>query len=293
MLFGLPLFYLYGIRTERRYEAPKKWRWERYSVLLAALGALLGTALWTTAQAALFFPNAGFFDPASLSIILTETGLGRVTLFRAGVLVAAIAVILSFVPGRIVFLVLSLLGGTAVASFAWVGHGVYDSGLPGAVHTGADVLHLLTAAMWLGALVALTALIIRSLRSRTRAEAAAVLDGLERFSGVGPAIVAVLVLTGIANTWFLIGPSRWISLFTTAYGMALTVKIILFGGMLVLAAINRYRLSPQLSEHVEERTSTRSTLKKLRFAVMLETCLSIGVLGAVALLGTWEPPIAQ
>lgn len=293
ILFGLPLFCLYGLSAERWYGAPRNWPWFRRTMLLSALGALLGAVVWAAAQAALFFPNAGFFDPGSLSIILIETGFGHVTLFRVGILIVAIAVILGFLPGRSASIVLSLLGGLAASSFAWAGHGAYDSGMSGAVHLGADILHLLTASIWFGALVALVILIIRSLKLWTEEEAISVLYGLERFSVFGPATVALILLTGIVNTWFLVGPARWMSFFTTAYGIALTVKIILFGGMLVLAAINRYRLSPQLAERIDKQISTRSTLTKLRLVVMFETLLSIGVLGAVALLGTWEPPIAQ
>jgi putative copper resistance protein D len=133
---------------------------------------------------------------------------------------------------------------------------------------------------------------LQSLKTHTTAEARIVLGGLDRFSGIGPAVVAVLVLTGLVNSWFLVGLAQWQALFTTAYGIALTAKLGLFAGMLLLAAANRYRLSPKLRADVERGASPATSLRKLRVSILTETTLSILILAAVALLGTWEPPVS-
>jgi len=293
VLFGSSLFFLYGFRRGGSTKITVDLsRWPRKTVLLASFGALIGVVGWVSAQAAIFFPDAGPFDPGALWILLTETRFGRIAFLRAGLLVLAIIIILLFSPKRAVWILLSFLGAAALASFAWTGHGIYDAGWVGGAHTGADVLHLLAAGIWIGALIPLSVLILRSLQSLTESETRATLTGLERFSGIGPAVVAVLVLTGLVNSWFLIGIAQWQALFTTAYGIALTVKLGLFGGMLLLAAANRYRLSPKLRADVEGRGSPAGSLRKLRVSILTETALSFLVLTAVALLGTWEPPVS-
>jgi putative copper resistance protein D len=292
VLFGLALFCIYGFRKNTRNSPASPGNWARSGILIAAIGALAGAWLWVGAQAATFFPDAGFFDPAAHWIVLAETGFGRIAFLREGLLVASIAVALLVSPAKLFWVAQTLLGGVAVASFAWVGHGIYDSGFSGILHTGADVLHLLAAGVWIGALVPLCILIVRSLRTQTERDAYAALDGLERFSGIGPAAVSILLATGLINSWFLVGIAQWRALFATDYGIALTIKLILFAVMLMLAAANRYRLSPQLRASLEKGLSPAVALRTLRSSVAMELVLSIAVLAAVALLGTWEPPVA-
>jgi putative copper resistance protein D len=81
-------------------------------------------------------------------------------------------------------------------------------------------------------------------------------------------------------------------LFATDYGIALTIKLTLFAVMLMLAAANRYRLSPQLRVSLDKGLSPAAVLRTSRSSVAKEIGLSIAVLAAVALLGTWEPLIA-
>jgi putative copper resistance protein D len=293
VLFGLSLFSVYGFQNEYRSAASARWVWPQYSVAIAAAGALLSLFWWVAALATTYFPNAAPFDPSAMWIVLSATSFGRVASLRAGLLVLSIITLFAFGQSRTGWIVQSILGALIVASFAWTGHGNYDSGWQGVLHISADVLHLLSAGVWIGALVALGILILRSLATNAAKNADAVLNGLEQFSGIGPMIVAVLILSGLVNSWFLVGIAQWSALFTTGYGIALTIKLILFGGMLLLAAINRYRLSPALVSDLEKGLSPARVLRRLRVAALTELGLSIIVLSTVALMGTWEPPVAS
>src|SRR2546423_76619 len=71
-------------------------------------------------------------------------------------------------------------------------------------------------------------------------------DPLAAFSRVGVAVVLTVLATGLVNSWFLGGLPGMGGLLTTRYGLALTIKIGLFGAMLILAAQNRYRHTPRL-----------------------------------------------
>ena len=292
VLFGFSLFCIYGFRGEGHGPSTARWDWPRLSVVIAATGALLGVLWWVASSAATFFPSAGLFDPSAMWIVLTGTGFGQIAFMRVGLLVLSIAVILFLTSARIVWIVQSMLGVLIVASFAWTGHGVFNSGLEGFIHTTADILHLTAAGVWIGALMGLGILIWRSVHAQTATNAQTTLESLDRFSGIGPVLVAVLVFTGLVNSWFLIGIARWSALFTTEYGIALTMKLVLFGAMLLLAALNRYRLSPRLRTDLKSGLSPIAALRKLRVAVLTEFGLSAFVLAAVAFMGAWEPPIA-
>lgn len=114
------------------------------------------------------------------------------------------------------------------------------------------------------------------------------------FSGVGSALVAVLIASGLLNSWLLVGPTRIAGLWTTHHGQLLSLKLGVFAGMLVLAAVNRFRLTPALSAATAEGgRSTGEALRNLRRSVVLETALAVLVLGLVAWLGTQAPVSAR
>jgi copper resistance protein D len=109
---------------------------------------------------------------------------------------------------------------------------------------------------------------------------------------------SVITYRPINNSWFLIGLGQWRAVFTTAYGLTLVFKLILLGLMLLLAAGNRFFLSPRLGYIVGHRENgadlkgLKMPLQALRRNVLTETMLALLVLAAVAFLGTLEPPIA-
>src|SRR3546814_12018793 len=68
-------------------------------------------------------------------------------------------------------ILMSLLGGVALTSLAWTGHGAMDQGSIGWVHLSADIVHLLAAGAWIAAILALGTLLLRAHRSMVRADA--------------------------------------------------------------------------------------------------------------------------
>jgi putative copper resistance protein D len=104
-------------------------------------------------------------------------------------------------------------------------------------------------------------------------------------------VVAVLLLSGIVNSWFLIGPVAWRAAFTTLYGRLLLIKIVLFALMLALAAVNRLRLVPKL-QRAALASEGNAVWHALRATLIAETTLAMLVLGLVAVIGTLEPPIS-
>src|SRR5690606_38875937 len=73
-------------------------------------------------------------------------------------------------------------------------------------------------------------------------------SALRTFSAMGPALIALLVLSGLVNAWILVGPDHIGDLVRTAYGRVLLAKLDRFVGMLLLAAANRYRHTPAVAD---------------------------------------------
>ena len=139
------------------------------------------------------------------------------------------------------------------------------------VHLASDVLHTLGAGIWIGALVAFLLLLVTDHRHGETERRA-----LHGFSGVGSALVAVIVATGLVNGWFVVGLAGLPRMLTIPYGQLLTVKLLLFLFMSGLAAANRFHLTPRLEAALNSPPDTprAASSGKLGF--------SLAVLGLVA-----------
>jgi putative copper resistance protein D len=290
ILCGSPLFYLYSFEPSEVLPTSIPWRWPLTLVRVAAIVTFVGAVAWLTGESLSFNDSAAeALSPAALWIVLSGTRFGLACAIRMVLLIFVLIIPSVMRHERAQWRVQLLLGTAVTLSFAWTGHGATDSGSRGVWHLGFDLLHLLAAAVWIGALAPLSMLLLPSLPAQS-GEARATLQGLERFSVLGPFVIALLVLSGIGNSWFLVGPSHWRALYSTNYGVALLVKIGLFGAMLALAAGNRYRSTPALHAALAAGRDTRLSLGNLRTTVLTEMALALLVLLAVSVLGTLEPP---
>lgn len=291
VLFGTSLFFLYALPRDGA-AAASGLPWPRRVLAIAAVSLLLASGLGLIAQTGVMAGSlrAGL-EPSALHAVATGMGLGRAALVRAAVGLLALAALALIRPSRALWTATALLGGGAAIASAWMGHAGATEGTAGLVHLGADILHILAACVWIGALVAFLLLLMQQSMSRESRE------GLHRalhgFSGVGSAVVAVLVLTGAINSWILIGPSRVSGLWTTPYGLVLSAKLALFGLMLLLAAANRWRLTPALRRALDEPAESDASLRALRRSLVLETAAAFALLILVAWLGMLVPVAAQ
>ncbi len=149
------------------------------------------------------------------------------------------------------------------------------------MHLSGDMLHLLAAAIWIGALIALLSALGLATRTRSVADVTEAHQALSWFSGIGIAVVTVLALSGLINSWFLIGPSRVLWLYQSSYGRTLGIKLLLFAAMMGAAACNRFWLLPRLDHAIAAARDPASALAALRHSLRLETLLALLVLLAV------------
>jgi len=287
ILFGAPLFLLYGYRGTPAEALP----WPRRVLAASAAALLVGALVSLVAQTAVMAGDpAAALDPEMLTTVAGGTAFGIAILVRAGAAALALAAALRLPSGLGLWWVGSGLGAVALATFAWTGHGAAEPGLAGGIHAAADVLHLLAAGVWLGALAALA--LILSARWTPAPDLQATHAALAGFSGVGSLVVAALVLTGLVNSWFLVGPERILAMTGSAYGWLLLIKLGLFVGMLGLAAANRFRHTPALNTALGNG-QTAVAVAELRRSIRLEAAAGLAVLGLVSALGVLAPVSAQ
>ncbi|MBX8473097.1 copper homeostasis membrane protein CopD [Pseudomonas sp. RIT778] len=266
LLFGLALFGRYSVDAVLRFRPML-----RGMALIGALLSVAGLVLMTRAMSgetefAALWPH--------LQMMVLETDVGLAWALR---MIALIAVMIW--PG---LWLASMAGAVALASLAWSGHGAMDN----AWHLLSDILHLLAAGAWLGAMLALILMSrLGALRSEARIRSLA--DSVKRFEGVGAAIVLILSVTGVANYLFIVGPTLGEILLGT-YGILLSIKVVLFGGMLVLAALNRFHLGPLLEQSLRAGQH-QVAANALRRSVALELMIALLIVGLVAWLGTLSP----
>lgn len=285
VLLGAPLFLLYAFRSS---DGPSL-SWARPTLILAAVFITLGSGAALVTQTAVMAGSLSeAVKPASLSFMVTGTGLGMAMVVRMVTATLALLAILADKPGRGLWKLTVLAGLVVAASFAWTGHGAATEGPGGRLHLVADIVHAIAAALWLGALAALTSLLVR----RTAPDDLAIHHALQGFAGVATVAVALLVLSGMVNSWFLVGPGRVADLGATLYGQLLIAKLALFALMLALAAGNRFRLTPGLGSDLARGEDPRQALQRLRHSVLAEALVGCAVLGLVAVMGTLPPPSA-
>lgn len=292
LLFGLPMFALYGLTNTGRQAGSLPWL--RPLLVGLAITALLASVAWLTiVSASMAGMPVTAVDRATVELVATETPMGLAWQIRIAAL--AVTVVLAAMPRSAAALptlaALSLTAGVALATLAWGGHGAAGEGPAGWLQLGADVVHLLAAGVWVGALAAFSLMLLRPHAAMSPTHIAAAIRALERFAVVGSIVVSLLIATGLINSLMLVGLANVPTLPSTLYGQLLIAKLALFFGILLLAAANRFRLTPALAS-VGPAGYTRQVVTALRRSVALESSAALLILALVAWLGTLAPPLS-
>ncbi len=181
-------------------------------------------------------PLADALDPDVASSVL-DTRFGKVALLRLALLVAAGGFLLvqrhrtegTSPPSPLRRGAFAVVGVALLVTPGLGGHASTGRLVPFAMAT--DVVHLGAAALWLGGLTVLLAIV---LPRRQPAELAQVVP---RFSALAFAAVAALVVTGSFQAWRQVGSLE--ALRSTTYGRLLLVKLALFAVMVAFGYLGR------------------------------------------------------
>jgi copper resistance protein D len=263
LLFGSAAFAVYAPSSGARPRGTRPW---------AALPLLL--ALAASAYVLLLASEAGGAAQwPGLDLVLaiyTGTGFGAALAVTqaAGVVLAALC--LSASGLRWPKLILS---GVALAALAFVGHAADGAGWLGVVRLAVLALHLLAIGAWIGALP----LLWRAL-AKARTDPIVL---LARFGAIGAVCVALVLATGIGALAFMLAGAH--GRLGATYTEALLLKLAFVAGLLCLAALNRFRLTPMMTR---DPAKARTALQR---SIVAEQVLALGALAAVALLGQLDP----
>jgi putative copper resistance protein D len=258
-----------------------------------ALAAFSGAAwLVLTAAAMSDLSAAQVFGDGVLWTVLSQTVFGRDWLIRLVLACALAATLPSLLTPqnhktRWIETAAAVLAAAFAGTLAWSGHAAGGLGGEAILHPAADVLHLIAAAAWVGALVPLIVLFAAA-ADADDASLAIARTATARFSILGIVSVGTLLATGIVNTYYLAGSVP--TLLHTDYGRLLLIKIALFLAMVAIAAVNRLRLTPQLLQQASIAAS-RDALRQLRRNAAIEALVGAIVIAIVAALGTMPPAI--
>lgn len=247
----------------------------RIGFAIAVVSGLVWLWLQAVSMSGLGFGEA--ITSGALFTVIDETQFGLVSEIRLMIAIA-LAVCLAF--DRIALLRrLALVAAVClVASIAWTGHAGSTPFKLGYLHLASDALHLTAASVWVGGLVPL-ALLLAAWRRQDGTSMG--LDAVRRFSTLGIASVAALILSGGINAWILVGSFR--GLIVTDYGQLLMLKLAVFAAMLAFAAFNRLSLTPRLA------SLSKDALRGLSRNTWIEIVLGFSIFALVGVLGTLHP----
>jgi copper resistance protein D len=274
LLFGAPLFRLavapdgHGVAGGRAIE------------LAAGLAALASALGWFVGVAATMAGSWSDVVAPDILQAVADTRFGRLWIVRLGLIAALLAVQAGLKPSRAKDIALVIVAAVVTASLIGVGHGLAGAGDLAPIHAVADMTHLLCAATWIGGLFCLGQVVRAAATGAVDAQTIRVV--LPRFSRVGFAAVALLVVSGCVNALVLV--PRPAALISTDYGRVLLVKIALAALMVVIAVVNRIWLTPRLMA-----TTEPAGLRTLWRSVLVEQGVGLLVLVTVARLGTIHP----
>ena len=289
VLFGVSLFPLYAYRGSE--PAPSR-SWRSRLLLATAVIAVIGGLIWFLFSAANMAGSlSDLADAENLWAAIRDTGFGNVWTARMLLAVLIVVATAAYALRKASIgenLLVLILAAVFLASLAGTGHAQVEEGGASIVHVLSDAAHLLAAGAWLGGLVPLA--YILAYLTKTSRDAGPMNQILLRFSGMGYLAVATLLGSGFVNSWFLVGSVS--NLIGTPYGQVLLIKLVLFAGMVALAAANRLWLVPLMSSL---SSSLEATIyqHRLRNHLFGEQALGVMVLLIVSVLGTMRPAIGQ
>jgi putative copper export protein len=171
---------------------------------------------------------------------------------------------------------MALLGVAALTLLASQGHASQAPLAP--LSIAADVAHLTGAAIWIGGLPCLAAVLFRAPRALPEAGRKLASATLTRFSRIALWLVAIIAVTGLARlAGELSSPTQ---LWSTDYGRSIVLKSTLLCPILVLALRHR-RLVAALSD---AWTPTAARLRAVARTVQMELTIGAAIIAVAALL---------
>lgn len=270
-------------------------------VLVSVAGVLLqgatasGVSLWDSLRGAVLRDTldsrfgtvwaARALDWLALGGTLALTqALGRplVPRFRAGETPPIAA------PPRRLLALLAIGGAYLAITPALAGHASIES--PTGVFFASDVLHVLSASVWVGGIACLLLALPAATRALDGADRGRLLLAvLARFSPLALGAVVAIAITGVVQAYIDVRSLH--ALLHSTYGALVLAKAGLLLVLIALGWINRRRVIPALARVVDSRATPGAPGVLARRTMRGELALMLTVLGVTAALISYTPPI--
>lgn len=207
-------------------------------------------------------------NPELARDVITLTTPGRAWTLQAA---AAILVAFSFVMRWVRVTLFSAL--LVFIGQSMTGHAAASEGVAGLLRQANDVIHMMAAGSWLGALPFVVGLLTSLDRRETRAV-------LIRYSGEGHVWVSIVLFTGLIATLWIFDkiPLDWSVRYQFLWALKVFVTLVMAG----LAIRNRYVLVPRLRDDP-------TSLTAIARATKTEVALGFAAVALVAWFGVLEP----
>lgn len=255
----------------------------KYTGLGAVLG-LIAVSINYFAQVGAFAENGlmGIFD-AQMHAFLWPTQVGQTVLWRLigfGLMLVASGLLLY--KNRYIktfSAVLAILSCLLIAvTFTFIGHST-ELGL---LAQGLILIHVLIIGSWIGAFYPLWKLCSTDDHSDDNIVIKNVMD---TFGRLGIVIVILVLLSGMGMVWMLFDSPT--ELFSSNYGIAVTIKLCLVAIILLIAAWHKLVLVPKLTI-----ANTLLAKQKLQKSIGLEALIAVLILATTAVLSSVLGPMS-
>ncbi|TPJ90608.1 copper homeostasis membrane protein CopD [Mesorhizobium sp. B2-3-13] len=216
------------------------------------------------------------FDRSMIWAVLSQSTVGHTWLVQAVTVLSLVAALV--IPSTYRQTWTALAASLVLAGFTLTGHAAMQQGWIGFGHRLNDAIHVLSCGAWLGSLVPLLLILLALNDPKKRISAGL---ALRRFSKVGHVVVALVLATGVINTFLTLGewPTNW----SSPYQAMLATKMVLVLLMVSFAMLNRYKFVPQIA------FQRSKSLRAIRIGTMTEITLSVCVIALVSIFGMLEP----
>lgn len=182
----------------------------------------------------------------------------------------------------------ALVAMAIVASGGLVSHGAAVAE-GRALALGAEGLHLLAMASWVGGLLCFATVFWRAGAAGTAdPEAERLVVAIPAFSRLAVLAIGILGVSGLVLARLHL--AAWGELLDTAYGRWVAAKVVVFAAMLGLGAWHQWGVESRLRRALTLGATGAGAVSLFRRSVRIEAALGIAALGLAGALGVTAPP---
>ncbi|UPQ41152.1 copper homeostasis membrane protein CopD [Providencia rettgeri] len=256
-------------------------RYLNKGIFFCAIVTVLTAFSWMIAQAGLM--GDGWEDSIDWQIWQGVLGTSFGQVWRWELLSSVLLLLVLFIKSIQLRLKLMLVFSVILLGLhAFIGHAAMHDGLLGTFHRINQFIHLISSAYWFGGLWPFLICIqfLRNKKEMAEGMDKQIVNTMMRFSRFGHIAVVLVVITGIISAITLL-PGWPLNYSGSEYQSLLWFKIILVGGMLLLAIINRYYIVPIIKQ--------KGRVNYLIINSWVELLLGTMAILSVAIFASYQP----